>query len=140
MSVDKSLMNMFTNRVDAFRPRRDGMLVENASPTSQTPSREGRNVKIVKFNVPSLRNMGDTINHKNQINHPKITVQTNAAADSARCMVQRSQPAADSDRCTVQRSQPAASSDRCTVQRAHPAASFDRCTVQRNANRGTVII
>ncbi|MDR2423717.1 MAG: hypothetical protein LBD59_03220 [Prevotellaceae bacterium] len=37
------------------RPVRDGMLVENASPTSQPPSRQGRNVKIIEFNVQSLR-------------------------------------------------------------------------------------
>ncbi|MDR2423999.1 MAG: hypothetical protein LBD59_04655, partial [Prevotellaceae bacterium] len=39
----------------ANRPVRDGILVENASPTTQSPSRQGRNVKIVDFNVQSLR-------------------------------------------------------------------------------------
>ncbi|MDR2423571.1 MAG: hypothetical protein LBD59_02465 [Prevotellaceae bacterium] len=29
------------------------MLVENANPTSQSPSRQGRNVKIVDYNVQS---------------------------------------------------------------------------------------
>jgi hypothetical protein len=34
------------------------MLVENAIPTAQSPSRQGRNVKIVDFNVQSLRDLG----------------------------------------------------------------------------------
>ncbi|MDR2423255.1 MAG: hypothetical protein LBD59_00840 [Prevotellaceae bacterium] len=33
--------------------RRDGMLVENTSPTAQSPSRQGRNVEFVDFNVQS---------------------------------------------------------------------------------------
>ncbi|MDR2423728.1 MAG: hypothetical protein LBD59_03275 [Prevotellaceae bacterium] len=38
--------------------RRDGMLVENTSPTTQPPSRQGRNVEFVDFNVQSLRDLG----------------------------------------------------------------------------------